>query len=209
MTRKNAKLCNVQDLWAYCMYCPVCQDMCREVMVDILLRGDLNYMFDVEKKDQFLTLKWPSKRKDRLLEPKRASKHGAPITYVIDCMKNTFEIDSENPAALNNPTFYLQGTCYGCNDSVAYGADMEMDVETGTIPDIGLEAESIELADDNHDYSITIDYHRDEMLISVYDPKYDGDSDQTPKQTALPIIKLDYSDKQKVIQKLSTLLLFS
>ena len=200
----------VQELWSYCAFCPLCQDVCRDIIVDVAMDSDRNLRTSYEKKDQFLHIKCEQSSKSRSRSTKRS--YSVISQYVIDCMQNTFTVQFL-PDTPVNAYCYIQSMCEECAYTFVYGSDMELHANSQKVLNIGLDREHIELSDETHRYNLNFYYSNDVPPgIGLFvereeiDCEYDKDRDRGIK---LPLMTLDFSVPKKVIDKLKTLILFS
>lgn len=198
----------VQELWSYCAFCPLCQEICREPLVDVAIDSDGNIHTTYEKKDQFLYITCEK----RLW--KRSKTYQTVCKYVIDCVNNTFTVQSL-PDTPQEASCYIQSLCDQCRCSFVYGSDMELRMPSQTVSNIGLDREHFELTDDKDRYNINYYYGYNNPPGQVMyierepiDCEYDKDADRE-LGIRLPIMELDFSDQKKIINKLKTLILFS
>lgn len=202
----------VQELWSYCAFCPLCQDVCREVMVDVAMNSDMSNETLYEKKDQFLYITcerhlW----RRRPIDKKKNRKYETVCKYVIDCTQNTFTFQAM-PDMPPETSCYIQSICENCTSTFAYGADMELYTPSQKIFNIGLEREAIKLTDNTHRYELNYYYGSDAPPgegMFVYRSLLDADGDPDSLGIKLPLMELDFSDQKKIINKLKTLILFS
>ncbi len=202
----------VQELWSYCAFCPLCEDICRDVIVDVAMDSDFNIETSFEKKDQFLHITCERRLwRSRPIDKKKNRTHETVCKYVIDCTKNTFTLLSQ-PDTPEQASCYIQSMCESCANTFTYGADMELYAHSQKVFNIGLERESIELSDDTHRYELNYYYSNDTppgVGMFVYRSLLDAEGDPDNLGIKLPLMELDFYDPKKVINKLKTLILFS
>jgi hypothetical protein len=143
---------------------------------------------------------------------------------MIDCLTNSFDITVSEESIVGQFStgkpdpdkakrayfyFYIQGICQTCKSSAVYGKDLELDMLSKKVVDIGLESESYFLLKEKDKMHLSLMHDRNVMLASrCY-------SDETKvviedgKSIELPLINLDLTDQAKVVNKIKTLILFS
>lgn len=199
----------IQELWDYCQYCPICARNCREVIATV--GPDYSFLLiDYSKYESKLDLHCTYKKKGNVFN----------IDYHIDCKENTFRVgeprtvsvslDPLKPEKVKSANFYffIEGICHECNSSSTNSQDLEFDLESSTIYNMGLERENFYLSDADEHFHITPIHDRNVMLVSrLYQNGQVGFSES--KTIELPMVKLDLSDQARTINKLKTLILFS
>lgn len=202
------KLLNtIQELWSYCLYCPVCKDAIRYMHVSV-------------GPDEAFILK-SFKKKNDILQLRcafRAKKREYKVDYNINCQDNSFEFDISDPESCEVEVskastpyfyFYIQSDCKKCLATHVNGTDLELDFINKKITNIGIEREGVYLLDQKNKYHITLSYDSQEMIISRC---YENDKgiiidDNKPFQCS--IIDFDFSQPEKVTNKIKMMLLFS
>jgi hypothetical protein len=191
----------LQELWDYCLICPICQNSSRRILISVGpdLVVSLNHF---RKQDSSLFLQCSFNKKNNYYI----------IEYNIDCNTNLYDVTVTN-RHINAPHhqmtdqkvmqayfyFYIQSSCDKCVASATYSADLELLQDEKRVFNIELEREHFVLADDMT-HRLTVLYDRDVMLAS---------NDAHQKSVELPILNLDFSDQPKLINKIKTLILFS
>ena len=145
------------------------------------------------------------------------------ITINIDCNKNSFSLTikeipdkSKNISSASNIFYiYFNAECKHCLKTYCSSSDIEIDILNSKIGSCELERDAVLVNIDNRNYLI---FYRNDTSCDpsvkkmfIYDCKYEYDL-MTPKigtEIEIPITKFDYSDLDKVIQKIKTLLIFS
>jgi hypothetical protein len=141
------------------------------------------------------------------------------ISFQINLDTNQFETDI-NEGDCRNPTsyppnkaskpyfyFYIQGHCHQCGLSSAYSIDLELDMFSKKIHNIGLEGDNFIIADGNHRLCIETYYDTNTMSLNL--DKLPLTNSEFQKIIQLPMINLDFSDPAKLIKKIKLLILFS
>lgn len=181
---------NLEKMWEYCEFCPVCQKNSRKIYVYI---GPED-IFEIEsytKDNGVLDLCCFFIDTTRL-------KYDLDIN--IDCITNSFDItwptgNCDKLNAILKDKFlyiYVQSFCKGCSDT--YSADIEASFLDKKFSNMKLEKEVVLLKQ-----WLLITNHEDSKMYLIKDRK----------KITLPIINFDYSDPQKVIDRLKTLIIFT
>ena len=189
----------VQELWSYCLYCPICKDTCRDISVSVGPDDDFQVVFH-EKEDQFLNIQCIHKHNNKQTN----------VTYHIDCLKNTFEIVDGDPfLAKTYCYFYIQSDCRRCDATHTNGTDLELNLEEKRVYNIGVEREGIYLLSTKDKYHITMSYDVNAMLVSKCFEDDEGMIIDDNRVCKLPIVNLDFSKPRKTAHRIKTLLVFS
>jgi len=198
---------NIQGLWDYCLFCPICQKDSRTVNVSA---GPDKYweVADFEKNGNILTL---------FCTYKAAKQSRHFIDYKFDCVDNTFQanISKEVPYPLRDEIreriqeayifLDIDGSCEKCDCSTASSQSLELDMESRKVTNIQLEREKFFLLREKDKYHVTLWHSSNNMRVS----KYDSENFEEGKEIELPLVNLNLIDQAKVINKLKTLILFS
>lgn len=188
----------LQELWSYCLWCPVCLDICREV--DVSVGPDDFEVVSFEKENEFLTIRAKYKK----------DKKSIPITHIINCVSNVFSIDCASPELRNFYWyFYVQSDCRKCNNTYTNSTDLELDTKNKKICDIGVEREGIYLLSTKDKYHVTMSHDTNRMLVSKCSEDKDGMIVDNIKVCTLPIVDIDFSKPRKAANKIKTLIVFS
>ncbi len=203
----------IQELWDYCSYCPICLRSCREVVVSVGPDGHFILVAAQKQDNDTLFLQCTYKNKRSIYS----------VNYDINCLDNTFKVtvpyvQEVAPGEVANTEkakkayffFFIEGLCRECNCTSAHGLDLELDIVDRKISNIGLERESFYLLEGKHKFHVSPIHDRNVMLVSRCYPDDEGigfiESDKTIE---LPLVKLDLSDQERVVEKIKTLILFS
>lgn len=186
----------IQELWSYCLYCPICKVICREITVA------------AGPNDQFKLVFF--KKENHILAIQCVYKKSFIVNYEINCLDNTFKIIGNN---LNLDQtycyFYIQSICRICNATHVTGTDLELNLEEKSIYNIGLEKEGVYLLSTKDMYHITILYKNSTMLVSKCFKDKDGIVLDDNRVCTLPLVDLDFSNLHKVAYRIKTMLVFS
>jgi hypothetical protein len=204
---------NIQELWDYCSYCPICQkDCCR---TDVSVGPDACFNLTSFKKDDvFLDMQCVFK-----------NYHNAySVEYKVNCLDNTFDVSVDNVQPLleveEKPYrkieeayfyFYIQSYCDECDNVFIFSADIELDIVDKKVSDLQLERESLYLLKGEDKFHLTLIHDRNVMLVSRCFDSTDNMLawGEDEKIMELPLIRFDLSDQKNVVQRLKTLILFS
>jgi hypothetical protein len=197
----------LQELWSHCLFCPLCRDITREINISVG-PDDAFEIFNFEKNNHILSL-------DCFFYTK---KEEFKIKYDINCLTNSFEvvISKSTPssrtvtkASSAHFFFYINSDCRGCNATHTNSADLELDMTNKIVTNINVEREGIYLLNEKTKYHITLEHDNNRMQISkVFEDEELGIIDDN-KPFIFPMMKLDFSNPKKVINKIKTLLVFS
>jgi hypothetical protein len=203
---------SIQELWDYCLFCPICIRSCREIVVSAGPDGAFTLNSSDKKDDGTLYLQCTYKNKRNIYT----------VEYDINCLDNTFKVEVPNVQSLPlgevaNPIkvkqayffFFIEGLCRNCTCTSAHGLDLELDIVDRKISNIGLERESFYLLEGKDKFHVSPIHDRNVMLVSrCYVDEEIGFS-ESDKTIELPLVKLDLTDQSKVTNKIKTLILFS
>lgn len=196
----------IQELWDYCLFCPICKTDCRQAEVKVGPSAVFSLSFASKEVDSLQL--WCSYENQR---------HKYNVQYDINCLDNSFKIEVTERQPTDPPLwpskadiknikpyfyFYVQGDCRQCHASSAHGADLELSILDRTVSNIKLDRESIYLASGYH---VSMLHDSNSMLVS----KSSSDSENDHQTIKLPLVKLDLTDQDKVMNKIKTLILFS
>lgn len=192
----------LKDLWEYMLYCPICQGSCRAITMSV--GPD-----DVFSLNNYKINKTDSIKIDGSFNHQTFKTN---LIFHIDCKQNTFTIDikavedfkSEKGVYKSDKPyfyFYLYSKCHECDSSEANSADLELNFLQKKIIDIGVEHEVLYVLEDNSGFKI--EYQYDENVVHICEYKV-----LSPTLT-LSSLELDFTDKNKLLNKLKTLVLFS
>lgn len=202
---------NVQELWDYCNFCPICLKNVRPIRLSV--GPDTAFELNsFEKSPDFLDISCSFTNKLNVYS----------MNYRINCLTNNFDVDIVN-VLMDNPRikvdkqkvkeayfyFYIQSHCPECTWAWSYGTDLELDMLERKVSNIALEREFFYIFEEKDKYEISIFYDRNIMLVSRIKENEDGSLGEASKSIELPLVRLDLSNLPKVINKIKTLILFS
>jgi len=186
----------VQKLWSYCLYCPICDDTSREIVVSAGPEDFFKLVF-FKKEDHILNIQCVYKKK-------------FVVTYNVDCLNNTFKVCGNDP---NSDKIYcyfnMQSVCRQCNASHTTSSDLELNWTNNSIYRIGVEREGVYLLSTKDKYHISMVYENSTMLISKCFKDEDGQIIDDNRICILPLVDLDFSEPRKTAHRIKTMLVFS
>lgn len=197
----------VENLWDYCLFCPICQKKIREITISVG-PDEVFELTSFEKNENSLILNCSTKIRNNIYY----------CRYDINCNSNKFQFSvlgaSTLPTelAINRASspyfyFYIYSNCTECGLSYLNSNDLELDLLDDKVVNIGLEREGIHILNQNGNFLISISYGSNNMLISrvlLEDGIY-----VNGKPSTFPIADFDFSNPGRVINKIKTMLLFS
>jgi hypothetical protein len=208
----NMKIFNTtEELWNYCLFCPVCQDPDR--YIDITVGPDEHFEIEDWEYDGGGQLRLNcSFRLDRTYKKNRPGSYTA--SYLIDCQQNTFQLTANGPdpvianhAAGFEFFFHIFAKCVKCNYSYINTVDLELNKDH-TISNLQMDRESAYMIGEKDKYHITLSHDRNVMMVTrcqIIDKTLEDEENVIE----LPLINLDFSNHTKIINKIKTLILFS
>jgi hypothetical protein len=204
----------LQDLWNYCVYCPVCRQNDRTMHVSV-------------GPDTVVDLYYWLYEKGTLLMQCHYHHNTMiySVEYLIDCLGNTFDVKVSDAKLANGFNaavreykkverayffFYIQSSCENCQSASCYGTDIEMDMLGRKITNIGVERETLAISNDQDSFLLSILYDSQTMLVSrLSQNPCENIAMANDKVIQLPLANMDLSNTDKVISKIKTLILFS
>lgn len=191
---------SLQDLWNYCLYCPICQDFTRTIE-PIIGPEDVYRLISYQKKNHLLDLRIKAKDADSLVHK---------YEVIIDCSSNEFIIHKKYDYSPQVDVFYLYlfSNCDNC-DSHVNTSDIDFNLLSNKLEEISLDQEGNNLLNGKHKYNVIADYSSNCLIISKLSVSKDGNLSISKNHAILPLIDLDYTDQSVVSQKITNLLIFS
>jgi hypothetical protein len=201
---------NIESIWQYVLWCPLCKSFDRDVSLSV--GPDDDYSFIKYNKDGYNLVITSS------IKPIK-SRYRYDVTYYINCLLNTYEFNVYN---LDNPDytsllgdssifssffFYLQSSCESCFNTGVYTADIEL--ENGMVFNIMLEREDVYLFSGKKKYRVS--YYYDEGRVKIARCWYSNGELKFSKKRFVKDLPfdLDFSNIDKALNRISTLLTFS
>ncbi len=186
----------VQELWSYCLCCPVCDDTSREIVVSAGPEDKFKLVF--------------FKKEDNILNIQCVYKNKFLATYDIDCLNNTFKICGNEPNLDKTYCYFcLQSVCRQCNASHATGSDLELSWIDNSINHIGIEREGVYILSTKDKYHVSMIYENSTMIVSKCFKDKDGQIIDDNRICILPLVDLDFSEPRKTAHRIKTMLVFS
>lgn len=188
------------ELWDYCLYCPICQDYSREIEI-IIGPEDIFCLTSYLKRGIYLDLRVKSRSSDSVIHR---------YELIIDCISNTFTIVKSYDYSPDIDTFYvyLFSNCYEC-DAHVNTSDIDLDFNLLKLDQLSLDQEGISLTKTKDKYHILTDYNSKQMLVHKLYLSKDDKYNISRKNTILPIVSLDYKNQTNAVNKIKNLLIFS
>jgi hypothetical protein len=197
---------NLQEVWDYCTFCPLCQKDKREISVSV--GPDRFWSFvSFEKVENILKIICTySYKQNRYF-----------VNYSFNCIDNTFllEYSSANSSFQGGLLekakeayffFYVDGVCPNCECSAAATTDLELDLQDGIVTNLQLEREKFFLLQEQDKFHVTLAHSSNIMRVSKY---FDSSYEEEDDEIELPLFNLDLTNQSKLVNKLKTLILFS
>jgi len=184
-----------QELWAQCLFCPTCQDVCRTLTIysDVKSISVENWA----KSDQILSL-------SALITIPSLKIKNHKAEYIIDGINNTFSTSFKEKSP--ELSFQIIAVCEKCLKTFTVSSLCVLDTHSSDLYNIGIDKENAILSDDKYNYNITLLYYSDKMLVS----KYNIDELMSEHDTSyFPLVKLDFSHPNIALNKIKTMLVFS
>lgn len=199
----------IQELWSYCLFCPICQDITREIWVSTG-PDDVLDLSSHKKIDNILILSC-------FFHYKRQK---SKIVFNINCLDNSFKVDISDPTPSTRNvegseipyfTFFIGGDCKVCSSTHLSSIESQLDLLKLSISNIGIDSETISIFDEKSEWTYILSYEYDINKIKILKSKVDDNGDLTfwKNPPEIPIVNFDFSNPKKVINRIKTLLVFS
>jgi hypothetical protein len=201
------KFNTLQELWSYSLYCPLCKDVVRNMVVS-MGPSNVSAVKTFKKVNQFLHV-------DARFHFFKKKYNGK---LIINCVTNTFEIAVEqiedgdllvNKSPSSTLYLELQSTCNECANTFVVSSDIDIDLLGKTLSNFSISREGFYLLKGKSKYHVSLDHESNTMDISKCFEDDSGTIVDDNKPLRFPIINFDFSNTQKVINKIRTLLVFS
>lgn len=202
------KFNTLQELWSYCLFCPLCQDMTRDITV-VAGPYDVVAIMGQSKDNEFLKIETVVK----LLKQRYS------VNYYIDCVRNVFTIsvpkmvpsNEESVTKASSSVFFfsLISNCEACGNTSLNSSDIELDILSKKISNFGVDMEGIYLLEQKTKYHLTLNHSSDELLVSKCFEDDSGTIIDDNKVINLPLTHFDFSKPKKVLNRIRTFLVFS
>lgn len=208
---------NLQELWDYALYCPICRDMCRDISLSLnpdgIFKPDPRF-----SKNESLIISFIATLKNTFNSVSLVEGN-----LKINCLTNQFII--EDLSQLPN-TFvsillkkmayaeyvmeiFLESHCMICGNSYIYSNDIELDFSSNSLKEIKLDLEVVEIkVDSSKIYSIEQNYDNNKTSIEEYCALDDG-SFKRKAAYHHSLLNIDFSDLKKAFSRIKTILVFS
>lgn len=198
----------LQELWDHCAFCPICLRKCREVLISVGPDDEFT-LLSTKKSNEALHIKCSFKNKTDLYS----------IIYQINCLDNSYTVDIKylcpRDSTAEMPTqapeisepyffFFIESFCNECICANSHSIDLEFNTLDRKIYNLKLDREDFSLKSEKDSMLITLSYGKNMLVVNM------ADRNNTPLPfIKLPMINLDFSDQDKAIDRIKTLILFS
>jgi hypothetical protein len=204
----------VQELWSYCLFCPICKEPSRTITLQVGPDDQFKLSRNIpyEKNDSHLKL-FCSFRIDR--DDPDYIKGNCSATFEININTNEYALSvGGNPSLMEKANqayfyFYVHADCKKCGNSYVNSSDLEFDRDLKRVTHIQMEREGYYLLTEKDKYHITQSHDRNILMVSLIETPEAGERIDHESVLELPFVKLDFSDIPKVVNKIKTLILFS
>lgn len=206
---------SIQDVWDYCLSCPLCYSK-RSVSITV--------------NTDYLTLVKYEKDNNKLTIHKMYGKEEKESSILIDCTTNS--VISQNiyhaPLSKNDNIdirdsstkmtevvhdrlfFSIHGFCQSCHRTQINGNDIIVDLTNNRIIyDNSIQKENFYLSHMEDKFHISLLYYNDSIVVSRYNTDQYGSFITVGSIFYGKMIECDITNQQKLINKLKTLLIFS
>ncbi len=208
---------NLQELWDYALYCPICEDMCRTISLS--LNPDRIFKPDpLFSKDELLNINFIATLKNTFNSINLVNGH-----LKINCLTNQFIIeDLSNLSdkfvpillkkldhAQHKAELFLESHCLVCGNSAIYSNDIELDFSSNSLKEIKLNLEIVEIKiDSSKIYTIEQKYDDNQTWIEEY---HTLDNGKLRRKASYRhnLLNIDFSDLKKAFNRIKTILVFS
>lgn len=202
-----------QELWSYCLFCPLCQDTTRYIVINNGF-GESSIITNYKKNNEIL----------KITCFKMVGNLQFTYLYNINCLKNTFTFNIKESMPENHPVksknskffFNLISNCDICDNTSINSVDIELDIFSKIVSNIGIEVESIIICNKKNKYHLVLNYEDQLTYISNINnldqiQKFDLNQTKGIKNEVIsfPLTKFDFSKPKKVFNRIKTLLVFS
>jgi len=202
---------SLQELWNYCLICPICQKSCRTILLSV----GPDYCF---KLNSFVKLE------DKLILNccfHNLSNMYCDIIYNINCLDNSFnitfskdyvssyldekyEVVIDKKVVIKHPYFYFyfNVNCEKCSNTHLFSDDIELNKDY--LYNLAIDREGMYCSNEHDNYYVSYNYIDNNMFVfeKIYKPYTN-----TKPIAIKSIISIDFSNIDKAIKKIKTLLL--
>lgn len=191
---------NLQEVWSHCLFCPVCQDVCRNISIFPLTRN--MSIEKLNKQNQIIEF-------DCHVNNSKKSAESMKVHYKLDAINSSFEFEILQPGEnmhVSNISMEIFGGCTKCNKTNSISSSVDLDIKRLSINNFGIDKDSVMLFDGNNYYHITILNYSKQLLVS----KCEDDSFFSEGEAiSLPLINLDFTNPKAILTRIKTLLILS
>jgi hypothetical protein len=201
----------LKELLDYMDFCPLCQQKTRAIQIAV---GPTTVfaLNSIDRSNDHLTLVCTI----------RIRSNSYQVKYNIDCLTNSFEMELSDPTwisaeeeAVNKANsahfyFYLLGNCGICNNCYLSSSEIEIDLLEKKVGPFSVYRESFYLLRNEKDkFHISLQHGEGTMLLSRCFIDEEESLIDDNKVFEYPLINFDFTDYDKVINKIKTIVLFS
>lgn len=197
---------SLQELWAYCMYCPLCKEMCRNVIPSI--GPDDNFFLKTYRKTGRVLL---LKNKYSFIN-EYGNNINNSLNLSIDCethtvSQNLFDMGSGEIFYKEiNGYIYFIASCNMC-DSVIFSKEISFNNHIINVPEIQIESETYLLNNELEEFHISL--HHDFNHMDILRKDIDNHENEYKKPITCELFDLDFNNIEKTLKRLKTIVVFS
>lgn len=217
----------LQDLWFYCQQCPICRTAVRSIELSVAPESIFK-LISFKKEDNYLKLfcmyyqRKSAKYRINYIIDVITGKYSVQVLELIDTpdieMNADTNLDEEEKYRLRVKAsktyfyFYINADCKECKVSFASSSDLELSSEKMSLTNtgIGVERETVYVLLPTDKYHLTMLYDTGKTLINkCHIDKSSFEIIDDSSTFEAPVINFDFSNLQKVVNKIKTLITFS
>lgn len=217
----------LQDLWFYCQQCPICRAPTRSIEISVA-PDNIFKLISFRKEGNYLKLfciyhqRKSAKYKINYTIDTTTGKYSVEVLELIETpdveMNADTNLDEEEKYRLRVKAsksyfyFYINTNCKDCKVSYASSSDIELSSDGMSLvkEDLSLEREGVYILLPTDKYHLTMLYDANKTLINKCTiDKNSFEIIDDPSTFEAPVINFDFSNLQKVVNKIKTLITFS
>lgn len=205
---------SLKEFIEYCFYCPVCRANTREISITV--GPDAGYLIDKSVHSNLIKLENYQYDDEHLILDASAKIFNEKHTFIftIDVNNNTFIFTApviDGRSMQPKMYFYIFGICKSklCESSVN-SIDINLNTDTKKISACEIETELRHIRDGGKYYSL--EYLYDSNTISIMKSKMIDDAEKynsSDEGIIIPMTEFDFSNKEALLARLKTIVLFS
>lgn len=183
---------NINELWNYCSYCPVCKLFDRNISA-LIISPSLRSISFIKDNDKLF------------MNCETVDNIHVQINIEIDCENNALLDDK----LICETDFYLYLTAH-CKCDMSNVSSNNMYFELGKISNsIGIEQESVYFINEKEGFHLSLFHTSENILFSkLIKNEYFENSFINDAIITTPIFNLDLNDSEKCFNKLKTIMVF-